>query len=115
MKNKIYVGRYTDFPIGSIVEPKVEGMDILLFKQHDGKLIAFERSCPHAKLDLKDYGRVSNDTIKCTAHGCIFCAVTGQFQSKSRLKRCKNLALYQTFTEDSKVYVVIPAEELVAA
>ena len=71
VKNCWYVVGWSSHFADEIVERRVMGMDIILYRTSDGNVVAMEDLCPHKFMPLSK-GKKIGDAIQCGYHGLTF-------------------------------------------
>lgn len=67
----------TDLAVGDMAAFYVEGEEVLVLRDRDGELQAFDGICPHEDYPLVE-GLFDGTTVTCVNHGWCFDATTGR-------------------------------------
>ncbi|HEX4998962.1 MAG TPA: nitrite reductase (NAD(P)H) small subunit [Terriglobia bacterium] len=89
--NSIKLGRVAAIPWGQGLCYVVEGREIAVFRQRDGKLFAVENRCPHRQGPLSE-GLVGGGKVICPLHSHQFDLTTGQGHEESECVRTFRVA-----------------------
>ncbi len=74
---KVDLGAINSVPLGEGRAYTVNGLNIAVFRQRDGKLFATDGACPHRNGPLAD-GIVGGETVICPFHARKFDLATGR-------------------------------------
>ena len=84
MSNNVLVGKLSQFPLGTINQVEVDGIEIALVHCSDG-IFAVSDVCSHAEVSLSD-GYLNGCKIECPMHGAEFDVKTGEALSMPATK-----------------------------
>ena len=105
MSNKTAVGAVKDFPLGSITQVEVDGIEIALVNSEDG-FFAVNDVCTHAEVSLSD-GQLNGCLLECPMHGAEFDIKTGEAKS---LPATKPLEVYQVIVDGNDEHATVSIE-----
>ena len=103
---RISLGSAAAIPVGQGRCYVVNGQEIAVFRQRDGRLFATENRCPHRRGPLSE-GIVGDGRVICPMHGHQFNLQTG---TGSEAHEC--VSLYEVGVEDGKL--MLSMEEVLA-
>ena len=101
---RVPVARLEDLPVGTMLMVQVDGTDILLVHESDGRLHATQGICTHEYFEL-DKGFLTGDTLTCALHLSRFDLATGEaLDPPADIP----LALYATEVQDGEIFLTLP-------
>ena len=71
LKSAWYVAAWADEVSTTLIERRIIGERVVLYRRGDGEVVALEGLCPHRRLPLAQ-GRVEGDLLSCGYHGLTF-------------------------------------------
>lgn len=90
------IGTLKDFPIGSVNQFDVNGVEVALVHTEDG-FFAVDDVCTHAEVSLSE-GQLNGCLLECPMHGAEFDVRTGEAKS---LPATKPLTVYKVIIDGS--------------
>lgn len=104
LTRRVPVARIEDLPKGTMLMVQVDGTDILLVHDSDGRLHASQGICTHEYFEL-DKGFLTDGTLTCALHLSRFDLETGEaLDPPAELP----LAMYPASVEDGQVVLELP-------
>jgi len=103
MKNAVRVGRADRIPLGQGLVYKVDGREIAVFRQRDGRYFAVQNRCPHRNGPLAD-GIIGAGWVVCPLHSHRFDLKTGA--SCEQHDRC--LQTYPVCEDQGDIWLDLP-------
>ena len=104
LTRRVPVARVEDLPAGTMLMVQVDGTDILLVHESDGRLHATQGICTHEYFEL-DKGFLTGDTLTCALHLSRFDLETGEaLDPPAELP----LALYPAELEGDEIVLTLP-------
>ncbi len=101
---RVPVARIQDLPAGTMLMVQVDGTDILLVHEAEGRLHATQGICTHEYFEL-DKGFLTGDTLTCALHLSRFDLATGEaLDPPAELP----LALYPIELEGDQLVLTLP-------
>ncbi len=90
MSNKQKIGTVRDYPVGTVHQVEIDGLEIALVNSEEG-FFAVNDVCTHAEVSLSD-GFLNGCLLECPMHGAEFDVRTGEAKS---LPATKSLEVYK--------------------
>jgi 3-phenylpropionate/trans-cinnamate dioxygenase ferredoxin subunit len=97
------VGTVSDFREDNMLPVAVGSMNIVLFKNPDGSIVALEDRCSHADVKLSR-GTFEDGEVECSAHGARFDCRTGSALCMPAIAPVRSFAVNVV---ENKIFVVI--------
>ena len=101
---KIIVGKTTDIQPGKTKKVSIDGKEILIIADSNGKYLAIDDTCTHAGASLSE-GKLDGCKIICGWHGAEFDCNSGKLEKFPA--KIRDLQAYKTTVESDNVFVEV--------